>query len=75
MAARLEPQWEEILGFDFIRNLKGNGRFFGRKRAASIWGNVLPHARSAYSLTIPLGFSSLTCFSVGYIWLIIRVDG
>jgi len=35
----------------------------------------VPHTRFAYSLTLTLGFSSLACFSVGYIWLILRVAG
>ncbi len=33
------------------------------------------HTRFAYSLSLTLGFSSLACFSVGYIWLILRVAG
>jgi hypothetical protein len=32
-----------------------------------------PHTRGAYSLTEGLGFGSLSCFCVGYIWLIIQV--
>jgi hypothetical protein len=35
----------------------------------------VPHTRFAYSLSLTLGFSALACFSVGYIWLILRVAG
>src|SRR3984957_13622542 len=35
----------------------------------------VPHTRFAYSLSLALGFSSLTCFGVGYIWLILKVAG
>jgi hypothetical protein len=31
------------------------------------------HTKIAYTLSLTLGFSSLACFCVGYIWLIIRV--
>jgi hypothetical protein len=31
------------------------------------------HTKFAYTLSLTLGFSSLSCFLVGYIWLIIRV--
>jgi hypothetical protein len=34
-----------------------------------------PHTRFAYSLSLSLGFSSLACFCVGYVWLIFRVTG
>jgi hypothetical protein len=34
-----------------------------------------PHTRFAYSFSLTLGFSSLACFCVGYIWLILRVTG
>ena len=34
-----------------------------------------PHTRFAYALSLSLGFSSLACFCVGYVWLIIRVAG
>ncbi len=34
-----------------------------------------PHTRLAYSLSLSLGFSSLSCFCVGYVWLILRVTG
>jgi len=34
-----------------------------------------PHTRFAYALSLSLGFSSLACFCVGYLWLIIRVAG
>ncbi len=32
-----------------------------------------PHTRFAYSLSETLGFTSLACFCVGYIWLIFQV--
>ena len=32
-----------------------------------------PHTRLAYSLSETLGFSSVACFCVGYVWLIIAV--
>jgi hypothetical protein len=32
-----------------------------------------PHTRIAYSLSETLGFSSVACFCVGYVWLIIAV--
>jgi hypothetical protein len=32
-----------------------------------------PHTRFAYSLSETFGFSSLVCFGVGYVWLIIAV--
>jgi hypothetical protein len=35
----------------------------------------VPHTRFAYSLSLSLGFSSLACFGVGYIWLILKVAG
>ncbi len=35
----------------------------------------VPHTRLAYSLSLTLGFSSLACFSAGYIWLILKVAG
>jgi hypothetical protein len=35
----------------------------------------VPHTRLAYSLSLSLGFSSLACFSAGYIWLILKVAG
>jgi hypothetical protein len=35
----------------------------------------VPHTRLAYAISVALGFSSLACFSVGYIWLILRVAG
>jgi hypothetical protein len=31
------------------------------------------HTRFAYTLSLTLGFSSLVCFCVGYVWLILRV--
>jgi hypothetical protein len=34
-----------------------------------------PHTPFAYSLSETLGFSSLLCFCIGYIWLIFRVTG
>jgi hypothetical protein len=34
-----------------------------------------PHTRFAYAMSLTLGFSSLACFSIGYIWLILRVAG
>jgi hypothetical protein len=33
------------------------------------------HTRLAYCLNLALGFSSLACFGVGYIWLIFKVAG
>jgi hypothetical protein len=33
------------------------------------------HTRFAYALNLSLGFSSLACFCVGYVWLIFRVTG
>jgi hypothetical protein len=32
-----------------------------------------PHTRFGYSLSLSLGFSSLACFCIGYVWLILRV--
>ena len=32
-----------------------------------------PHTRIAYALSETLGFSSVACFCVGYVWLIIAV--
>jgi hypothetical protein len=32
-----------------------------------------PHTRLAYSVNETFGFSSLLCFALGYVWLIIRV--
>jgi hypothetical protein len=32
-----------------------------------------PHTRPRYALSETLGFSSLICFVVGYVWLIFRV--
>lgn len=34
-----------------------------------------PHTRRGYALSLTLGFSSLTCFLIGYVWLIFRVTG
>jgi hypothetical protein len=34
-----------------------------------------PHTRSAYSLSLALGFSALACFCVGYVLLILHVTG
>jgi hypothetical protein len=34
-----------------------------------------PHTRIGYSLSLTLGFSSLACFGVGYMWLIVCVTG
>jgi hypothetical protein len=31
------------------------------------------HTRAAYALSLTLGFSALTCFVLGYAWLIFRV--
>jgi len=35
----------------------------------------IPHTRFTYSLSLTFGFSSLACFSTGYIWLILKVTG
>lgn len=32
-----------------------------------------PHTKRAYALSETLGFSSLACFGIGYVWLILRV--
>jgi hypothetical protein len=32
-----------------------------------------PNTRLAYALSETVGFSSLTCFGVGYVWLIFKV--
>ena len=32
-----------------------------------------PHTRFAYSLSETLGFSSIMCFFIGYVWLIVQV--
>jgi hypothetical protein len=32
-----------------------------------------PHTRFAYALSLALGFTSLACFCMGYVWLIVRV--
>jgi hypothetical protein len=32
-----------------------------------------PHTRRGYALSLTLGFSSLTCFLIGYVWLIFQV--
>ncbi|MGB7847497.1 MAG: hypothetical protein WBL63_17930 [Candidatus Acidiferrum sp.] len=34
-----------------------------------------PHTRIAYTLSLTLGFTALTCFCVGYVWLILCVTG
>lgn len=33
----------------------------------------IKHTRKAYALSLSLGFSSLMCFILGYVWLIFRV--
>src|ERR1700678_2916690 len=32
-----------------------------------------PHTKRGYTLSLTLGFSSLACFLIGYVWLIFRV--